>query len=144
LISGFCKVLSYHILITNILAMSKLVLMGLTVLFLSSSPFKTADERPIVVQNYYWANAGKIDAVYAHRLYASEVRDSLGLAVGRVLKRIGTDGELSHVIWECEYPSMEAREDDVRKLNESGAFEPVTKKMGTLIEKFSRGVYYIN
>ena len=72
------------------------------------------------------------------------MRDSLGLAVGRVLKRIGQNGELSHVVWECEYASEAARKEDVRKLTESGAFEKVTKKMGTLIEKFERGVYKVN
>jgi hypothetical protein len=102
------------------------------------------ERKTIIVQNYYWAKEGKIDEVYAHRLYASEVRDSLGLAVGRVLKRIGTNSSLSHVIWECEYPSEEARKEDVRLLTASGAFEKVTKKMGTLIEKFERGVYKVN
>jgi G:T-mismatch repair DNA endonuclease (very short patch repair protein) len=77
-------------------------------------------------------------------LYASQVRDSLGLAVDRVLKRIDENGELSHVIWECEYSSEEERKEDVRKLTESGAFEKVIKKMGTLIDKFTRGVYKVN
>jgi hypothetical protein len=114
------------------------------ILIFSTSFNSDHDERPIVVQNYYWAKPGNIEAVYVHRLHASAVRDSLGLADGRVLKRIGTRGELSHVIWECEYPSMAAREADLERLEASGAFEPVTIKMGTLIEKFSRGVYHIN
>ena len=123
----------------------KLFIATLLLIFLGTNFFNADhDDHAIVVQNYYWAKEGKIDEVYAHRLYASSVRDSLGLAVGRVLKRIGSEGELSHVIWECEYENMEAREADLRKLTESGAFDPVNKKMGTLIEKFSRGVYYIN
>ena len=97
----------------------------------------------IVVQNYYWAKEGKAQEVYEHRLYASEVRKKLGLKVGRVLKRMRIDGMLSHVIWECEYSSWDEREEDVRKLSESGAFEEVTKKMRTLIDKFDRGVYLI-
>jgi len=124
--------------------MKKLLLLLLLILFLSSLTHKSRDNHGIVVQNYYWAKEGKIEAVYKQRLYASEVRESLGLAVGRVLKRLGEDGELSQVIWECEYASMEAREADVKKLTASGAFEHVTKKMGTLIDKFSRGVYHIN
>ena len=101
-------------------------------------------EGAIVVQNYYWAKEGKIEEVYQHRLHASEVRKGLGLAVGRVLKRKTTDGDLPNVIWECEYPSEEARQEDVRKLTESGAFEAVQEKMGTLIKKFDRGMYRIN
>ncbi len=124
--------------------MKKLFPLLFLALFLLSLKINAQEEQAIVVQNYYWAKEGKIDEVYAHRLYASEVRDSLGLAVGRVLKRIGTNGELSHVIWECEYPSEAARKEDVRKLDESGAFEKVTKKMGMLIDKFARGVYKVN
>ena len=124
--------------------MNKITLLLLLVFFLGSKTAETQEDKSIIVQNYYWAKEGKVDEVYAHRLYASQVRDSLGLAVGRVLKRIETYGELSHVIWECEYSSEEARNEDVRKLTESGAFEKVTEKMGTLIDKFTRGVYKIN
>ncbi len=124
--------------------MKKIVPLLILVLFLGSSTIEAQEDQAIIVQNYYWAKEGKIDKVYAHRLYASEVRDSLGLAVGRVLKRIGTNGELSHVIWECEYSNEAARKEDVRKLTESGAFEKVTEKMGTLIDKFARGVYKVN
>ncbi|NOY46848.1 MAG: hypothetical protein GXO84_01285 [Chlorobi bacterium] len=116
----------------------------LLVFFLSFSTTEAQENQTIIVQNYYWAKEGKIEEVYTHRLYASQVRDSLGLAVGRVLKRIETHGELSHVIWECEYISEAARKEDVRKLTASGAFEKLTEKMGTLIEKFSRGVYKVN
>ena len=74
--------------------MKKLFPLLFLALFLLSLKINAQEEQAIVVQNYYWAKEGKIDEVYAHRLYASEVRDSLGLAVGRVLKRIGTNGEL--------------------------------------------------
>jgi hypothetical protein len=124
--------------------MKKIVPLLLLIFFLGLSITEAQEDQSIIVQNYYWAKEGKIDEVYAHRLYASQVRDSLGLAVGRVLKRIGTKGELSHVVWECEYVSEAARKEDVRKLTESGAFKKVTKKMGTLIDKFARGVYFLN
>jgi hypothetical protein len=124
--------------------MKKIVPLLLLIFFLGLSITEAQEDQSIIVQNYYWAKEGKIDEVYAHRLYASQVRGSLGLAVGRVLKRIGTNGELSHVVWECEYVSEAARKEDVRKLTESGAFEKVTKKMGTLIDKFARGVYFLN
>lgn len=44
-----------------------------------------AQETKIVVMNKYWAKEGKIEQVYNHRLFASEIRKKLGLAVGRVL-----------------------------------------------------------
>lgn len=124
--------------------MRKLTLLFVLGILCSCTHTESKNENTILVQNYYWAKDGNIDAVYKHRLYASHVRDSLGLAVGRVLKRIGTEGELSHVIWECEYANEAARVEDVRKLTETGAFDPVTEKMGTLIAKFARGVYKIN
>ncbi|MBN4085155.1 hypothetical protein JYT89_02300 [Flavobacteriaceae bacterium AH-315-B10] len=124
--------------------MKKIVPLLLLVFFLGFLTIEAQEDQKIIVQNSYWAKEGKIEEVFKHRLYASQVRDSLGLAVGRVLKRIGTKGELSHVIWECEYPNEAARIEDVRKLTESGAFEKVTKKMGTLIDKFARGIYTIN
>ena len=124
--------------------MKKITLLLFLVFFLGFLTTEAQEDQSIIVQNYYWAKEGKVNEVYAHRLYASQVRDSLGLAVGRVLKRIGTNGELSHVIWECEYASEAARKEDVRLLTDSGAFEKVTEKMGTLIDKFARGVYKIN
>ena len=105
---------------------------------------KESNEERILIQNYYWAKEGKIEEVYQHRLYASQVRQELGLAVGRVLKRTTNDGELPNVIWECEYESEEARQEDIRKLGESGAFDAVQEKMSTLIDKFDRGMYRIN
>ena len=42
----------------------------------------------LVVQNYYYAKPGKAEEVYHWRLHASEVRAGLGLAPGRVLKRV--------------------------------------------------------
>ncbi len=100
-----------------------------------------AQEEKIIVMNQYWAKDGKIEEVYQHRLYASEVRKNLGLAAGRVLLNTDPEGESPHVIWECEYPSMEAREKDVQLLGETGQFDEVMEKMGTLIIKFKRTVY---
>jgi len=66
--------------------MKKIVPLLLLVFFLGFLTTEAQEEdTTIIVQNYYWAKEGKIDEVYAHRLYASQVRDSLGLAVGRVL-----------------------------------------------------------
>lgn len=115
----------------------------LFILFTFSCTNEVQNKNTIVVHNYYWAKEGKIDEVYAHRIHASEVRKKLGLAVGKVIKRTEVDGDLPHVVWECEYLNEEARNEDVRKLTESGAFDVVTEKMETLIKKFERGVYRI-
>ncbi len=129
----------------------KYLLLTLILCFFACSPTETKEVPPteaskekIVIQNYYWAKDGKIEEVYQHRLYASQVRKELGLAVGRVFKRMDTDGDLPNVIWECEYDSEEARQEDLRKLEGTGAFEPVMEKMSTLIDKFDRGMYKVN
>jgi len=99
----------------------------------------------IVVQNYYYANPGQADEVYRWRLHASDVREKLGFPRGRVLRR-GVSrnempNELPDVIWECEYPSIEARERDAKEVAATPEFQAVQKHMGTLIRRFERGTY---
>lgn len=115
----------------------------LIVTLLAYSTNLCAQDKPIVVINQYWAKEGKIQEVYAHRLYASEVRKKLGLPVGQVLLRVSEDNNSPHVIWQCEYPSEAARKEDIQQLDASGEFEPVMEKMGTLIDKFQRVIYEV-
>ncbi len=121
----------------------------LTLAVLAATQVLAAEEPPepvgssIVVQNYYWAKDGLAEEVYRHRLHASEVRASLGLFVGRVLRRLGESDALPDVIWECEYPDAAARQADLDALSESGRFEPVMEKMGSLIERFDRAVWSV-
>ena len=101
-----------------------------------------APSRTVVVQNYYYALPGKATDVYLWRLHASDVRAKLGLARGRVLRRLPdpkTDKQavaIPDVIWECEYSSREAREADVARLDKSDEFDAVQKHMETLIRDF--------
>ncbi|MBD2705853.1 hypothetical protein IC229_34970 [Spirosoma sp. BT702] len=97
----------------------------------------------ILVQNHYYPKPGKEDEVYKWRLHASEVRSKLGLPKGRVLKKLnGTGGPF--VIWECEYPSPEARQKDVAVLDQSEEFKQVQAHMTTLLDKFERYVFSIH
>ncbi len=99
--------------------------------------------KAIVVQNYYYPKSGNAEAVYQWRLHASDLRAKLGLPVGRVLKKYSGDC-LFDVIWECNYPSIEAREADVKKLDESAEFAKVQEHMGTLIQKFERAIWEVD
>jgi len=106
-----------------------------------------APQQRIVVQNYYFALPGKANDVYELRLHASDVRASLGLPRGRVLRRTGDPGsstDLPDVICECEYPSIAARERDVAALGRSQQFELVEKRMDTLLQKFKRAQFTIS
>lgn len=97
----------------------------------------------ILVQNLYFPKPGKEEEVYQWRLHASDVRAKLGLPKGRVLKKLsGTGGPF--VIWECEYPSLEAREKDVTVLDQSDEFKQVQAHMSTLLDKFERFVFAIH
>ena len=103
----------------------------------------------LVVQNYYYAKPGKAEEVYQWRLHASEVRAGLGLARGRVLKRLRSpddpidNTDLPDVVWECEYVSPAAREADLARLDASGKFVPVEKHMEGLIRQFRRLIFEI-
>jgi len=103
--------------------------------------------RTIVVENYYYASPGKADEVYRWRLHASDVRAALGLRRGRVLRILadqeqgGTLSELPDVIWECDYPSTEARAADIRTLGASLEWKGVETHMDSLIRKFQRMVF---
>jgi len=47
----------------------------------------------------------------------------------------------SRTIWECEYPSVEAREKDVAAVEKSAEFTAIQAKMRTLIDNFERTVW---
>jgi hypothetical protein len=113
------------------------------------APHAQATSQRIVVQNYYFALPGKTQAVYELRLHASAVRASLGLPRGRVLRREqdkpgSAARELPDVVWECEYPSASAREEDVAKLGHSEEFARVEKQMDSLLRDFQRIVFTVS
>jgi len=96
------------------------------------------NESAIVVQNFYYPKPGKENEVLETRQRASKVRGQLGLPVGRILLRTSVSTTQPYIIWECEYPSLQAREEDVAKLDGSEDFTKVQEHMGTLLEKFDR------
>jgi len=114
----------------------KIVIAFLFVLLLC--PLRTVqaqENKKIIVMNQYWAKEGMIDEVYNHRLYASEVRKNLGLKVGRVLLITKSDNESAHVIWECEYPSIEAREKDTQLLMESESLSLENHNLAKMVQQ---------
>ena len=92
----------------------------------------------ILVQNKYYPKPGLEAEVLATRLEASDVRKRLGLPVGIVLLRKNDADGAPVVIWECEYPSIEARRADAAAAEAAPAFKAVQAKMGGLTTKFER------
>lgn len=97
----------------------------------------------IVVQNFYFPKQGKENEVMETRRHASKVREQAGLPAGRILLRISESTSQPYIVWECEYPSIKAREDDVASLDHSAEFTKVQNHMSTLLEKFDRAMWQI-
>jgi hypothetical protein len=98
----------------------------------------------IVEQNFYYPKPGKEAEVLQTRTLASQVRRQIGLDSGRILLRQSSDTEgTAYVIWEIEYPSIEAREADMAARAASPDFESVRARMRTLIDRFERTVWTI-
>jgi hypothetical protein len=103
-------------------------------------PDARADER-VVVHNLYFPKPGLERQVLDTRLEASRVRRDLGLSVGRVLLRTSEANGQPYVIWECDYPSLAAREKDAAAAEGAAAFKKVQQKMSGLIQRFERLVW---
>jgi hypothetical protein len=97
----------------------------------------------IVVQNLYFPKPGLEQEVLKTRLEASSVRRKLGLQVGRVLLHNNEVDGQPYVIWECDYPTLQAREKDAAAAENAPAFQAVQKKMSDLIARFERTLWTV-
>lgn len=92
----------------------------------------------ILVQNKYYPKPGQEEVVLATRLEASAVRARLGLPTGIVLLRKNEVDGAPVVVWECEYPSIEARRADAAAAEAAPEFKAVQAKMRGITVKFER------
>lgn len=95
----------------------------------------------VLVQNKYYPKPGQADAVLATRLEASAVRQRLGLQVGTVYVQVSEETGGPYVIWECEYPTIEARTADAAAAEGTAEFAAVQAKMRGLIDRFERATW---
>jgi hypothetical protein len=124
--------------------LNRLLAMALVAIVAASSGISAARaDGAIVVQNHYYPKPGLAQEVLRTRLEASAVRKQLGLEVGRVLLRTSDSDAQPYVIWECDYPSLEARQKDAALAESAPAFKAVQKKMGELIARFDRSVWSV-
>jgi hypothetical protein len=91
--------------------------------------------------NFYYAHAGQADAVLRQRLYASEVREQIGIARGTVIARISGAADLPDVIWRQEFEDVAAHERDMDARAASAEFERVRAGMRKLIRRFERPLF---
>jgi hypothetical protein len=91
--------------------------------------------------NFYYAHAGQADAVLRQRLYASEVREQIGIARGTVIARVSGAADLPDVIWRQEFEDIAAHERDMDARAASAEFERVRAGMRKLIRRFERPLF---
>lgn len=96
----------------------------------------------VVVQNFYYPKPDQYQAALELRMEASAVRKKLGLVVGVILENTAPETGKPYLIWQAEYPTLQAREADTAKLAESEEFSKIQNKMGTLLDKFERMVWW--
>lgn len=115
----------------------------------NSSRIEMGSSDLIVVHNAYFAKPGLAEAVYQWRLHASDVRVELGFPRGRVLRQFAEPDDRAptawpDVIWECTYPSLEARQHDAKAVESTPEFQAVMRHMRTLIRRFDRQIWRVS
>jgi hypothetical protein len=122
----------------------------------SSVPSSQQDR--IIVQNYYYAQPNKSEDLYQRLLEASNVREKLGFARGRLLRRIAMSGvafgtppgdksgpeDLPDVVWECEFPDIATREHEFQAVIANPDYEAVHKRMLPLMRRMARATYKVS
>jgi hypothetical protein len=92
--------------------------------------------------NLYYARDENARApVLATRLRATDVRETIGVARGRVFVRAAGDGDLPDVMWDCAFADAGAHDLDMRTRAASAEFEACRAVMRTLTRRFERVIY---
>ena len=89
----------------------------------------------VEITNYY-ARAGQTDAVLEQRRHATAIRASLGLAPGRIFRKL--EGAGPDVRWQCEFASRADYDRDMAARAASTDFAAAREAMHRLLERFER------
>ena len=95
----------------------------------------------ITAFNFYHAHAGQAESVLRQRLYASDVREQMGVPRGTVIERVSGAADLPDVIWHQDFEHVAAHERDMDARAASAEFERVRAGMRKLIHKFGRPLF---
>lgn len=97
---------------------------------------------PVRALNLYYAREDSLrEQVLATRLRATDVRQSIGVARGRVFARANGTSVLPDVMWDCPFPDSGAHDADMRARAASAEFEACRALMRTLTRRFERVIY---
>ena len=95
----------------------------------------------ITAFNFYYAHAGQADAVLRQRLYASDIREQIGIPRGNVVARASGAADLPDVVWHQDFEDVAAHERDMDARAASAVFEQVRAGMRKLIRRFERPLF---
>jgi hypothetical protein len=90
----------------------------------------------IIEITHYYARAGQAGAVLEQRRHATALRLRLGLAPGRIFRKL--EGAGPDVRWECSYATREDYERDLAARAGSKEFTAARQQMHGLLERFER------
>ena len=90
---------------------------------------------------YYARDENAYAQVLATRLRATDVREAIGVARGRVFVRVAGDGDLPEVMWDCPFADARAHDHDMQARAASVEFEACRAVMRTLTQRFERVIY---
>ena len=97
---------------------------------------------PVRALNLYYArDEGVREQVLATRLRATDVRQRIGAARGRVFVRSNGAAELPDVLWDCPFRDAGAHDVDMQARAASAEFEACRAIMRTLTRRFERVIY---
>ena len=97
----------------------------------------------IVSFNFYYACPGQEDAVLRQRLRASDVRQDIGVARGRVLARSTGAAALPDVIWEHRFDAVAGHHADMAVRAANPEFESIRAGMRKLCRRFERPLFEV-
>ena len=89
----------------------------------------------VEITNYY-ARPGEAESVLEQRRHATAIRASLGLAPGRIFRKL--EGAGPHVRWECEFATRDDYERDMAVRAASTEFAAARRTMHGFLERFER------
>jgi hypothetical protein len=90
----------------------------------------------IVEITHYYARPGQAEAVLEQRRHATALRVRLGLAPGRIFRKL--EGAGPDARWECSYATREDYERDLAARAGSKEFAAAREAMHGLLERFER------
>ena len=90
----------------------------------------------IIEITHYYARAGQAGAVVEQRRHATALRLRLGLAPGRIFRKL--EGAGPDVRWECSYATRDDYERDLATRAGSKEFTAARQQMHGLLERFER------